>query len=157
VARAYGVPTDRAEARPTPRSADERSAAERLAPRVDRVRDAVELSGVRTAAVDSATDRRERDVIAVLGGSGRSDAEVDRADANRARNLNLLIGGTVPGSAIDQLDDQAPTTSPAPTATASAAADEAPTIDAVPFYNRPADRNAAATAIQLGRSLDVTG
>lgn len=27
--------------------------------------------------------------------------------------------------------------------------------DALPFYTHPADRNAAATAIQLGRTLDV--
>jgi hypothetical protein len=27
----------------------------------------------------------------------------------------------------------------------------------IPFYRHPADRNAAATNIQIGRSLDVSG
>jgi len=32
-----------------------------------------------------------------------------------------------------------------------------PTRDAIPMYRHPADRNAAAVAIELGRSIDVRG
>ncbi len=50
-----------------------------------------------------------------------------------------LVAGVVPGS-ID-FSGSEPT----------------PKNDALPFYRHPADRNAAAVAIQLGRSLDVSG
>ena len=32
-----------------------------------------------------------------------------------------------------------------------------PTTDAMAFYHHPADRNAAATGVDLGRSLDISG
>jgi len=32
-----------------------------------------------------------------------------------------------------------------------------PTGESLPFYKHPADKNAAATAVSVGRSLDVRG
>jgi len=61
------------------------------------------------------------------------------ATGNRQPNANLrsLVAGVVPGG-IDFSGDQ-------PT----------PTDSALPMYTHPADRNAAATGVQLGRVLDI--
>ncbi len=32
-----------------------------------------------------------------------------------------------------------------------------PTVEAIPFYRHPADKNAAATSVNLGRVLDTNG
>ncbi len=56
------------------------------------------------------------------------------------KRTNPLVAAAVPGSIrFDALDTE-------PTAGAS-----------LPFYRHPADRNAAATAINVGRSLDAQG
>ncbi len=54
-----------------------------------------------------------------------------------AANFRSLVAGVVPGG-IDFSGDRA-----------------RPTDAALPMYNRPADRNAAATGVQLGRILDI--
>jgi len=66
--------------------------------------------------------------------------EIRRELANPQRNISRLLAGVVPGG-IDFSQE-----TPQPTNTAS-----------LPLYRHPADRNAAATAIQIGRSIDVTG
>lgn len=54
-------------------------------------------------------------------------------------NAARLVAGVVPGN-ID-----------------FSGAEPAPAPAALPFYNHPADTNAAATAIRIGRSIDVSG
>jgi hypothetical protein len=58
-------------------------------------------------------------------------------DAAR-RRISLLVGAVVPGG-IDFSADQ-----PVPSA-------------GLPLYRHPAERNAAATGVALGRKLDVNG
>ena len=73
--------------------------------------------------------------------AGRIDQvnQVERAINTRAARL---IAGVVPGGiSFDNADS----------------AHAAPTTDKLPFYRRPADQNAAATAINLGQRLDATG
>jgi len=66
-------------------------------------------------------------------------AEISRPGAGAAR----LVGARVNVPAFEGLS--------APPGPAGGAA------EALPFYRHPADRNAAATAVNLGRSLDVSG
>lgn len=62
------------------------------------------------------------------------------AGAVRDGNLQKLVAGVVPGGvSFDQSGEARPTGS------------------AIPFYRHPADRNAAATAVTVGRALDVQG
>ncbi|MGD9688810.1 MAG: hypothetical protein AB7K52_02375 [Phycisphaerales bacterium] len=56
----------------------------------------------------------------------------------RSPGIDLLVGGVVPGSVDFRGANPAPR-------------------GALPFYSRPGDANEAATAIRLGRSLDVEG
>ncbi|TVQ32691.1 MAG: hypothetical protein EA376_04820 [Phycisphaeraceae bacterium] len=61
---------------------------------------------------------------------------------NRAEtppNIQRLVGAVVPGG----IDFTAP--------------EPRPTEASLPMYRHPADRNAAATALALGRSLDIAG
>jgi len=66
--------------------------------------------------------------------------EIRRELSNTQRNVSRLIAGVVPGG-IDFTGE-----TPVPGKTS-----------ALPFYSHPADRNAAATSIRIGRSIDVTG
>lgn len=71
--------------------------------------------------------------------------QTDRADiaarvGPAAGKASELVAGVVPGRAEF-----------APAAASTGAA------GSLPFYRAPSDRNAAATAILLGRSLDVSG
>ncbi len=60
--------------------------------------------------------------------------------------LQSLVAGTVPGGVDFHADG---------TATPSGGADGHG--GSLPFYRHPADRNAAATAVTVGRSLDISG
>ena len=55
-------------------------------------------------------------------------------------NVQRLVAGVVPGGI-----------------SFDAAGGARPTGTALPFYRHPADKNAAATAVSVGRSLDVQG
>ena len=66
--------------------------------------------------------------------------EIRRELSSSQRNISRLIAGVVPGG-IDFSQE-----TPQPTDRAS-----------IPFYRHPSDRNAAATALKIGRSIDVTG
>ncbi len=58
-----------------------------------------------------------------------------------SNKIHQLIGARVPGRiAFDDTTGQA-----------------TPTRDAIPMYRHPADRNAAAVAVELGRAIDVRG
>ncbi|MBX3408109.1 MAG: hypothetical protein KF869_15245 [Phycisphaeraceae bacterium] len=58
----------------------------------------------------------------------------------RDANISRLVAGVVPGGVSFDSDGSArPAGSP------------------LPFYRHPADKNAAATAVSIGRSLDVNG
>lgn len=61
-------------------------------------------------------------------------AEATPAHAHNARRS--LVATTVPAATIDETPTQQPS-------------------HALPFYRHPADRNAAATAIHAGRTLDL--
>lgn len=58
----------------------------------------------------------------------------------RDDNLQRVVAGVVPGGVSFGLDGSAQ-----------------PSGTALPFYRHPADKNAAATAVSIGRSLDVQG
>lgn len=58
----------------------------------------------------------------------------------RDGNLQKLVAGVVPGGVSFDASGLAQ-----------------PTGSALPFYRHPADKNAAATAVSVGRSLDVQG
>ena len=66
--------------------------------------------------------------------------EIRRELTNTQRNVSRLIAGVVPGG----IDFSGETPVPGESS-------------AIPFYRHPADQNAAATNIQIGRSIDVTG
>lgn len=72
--------------------------------------------------------------------AARPAAEAPAAPA-RSESLGRLVAGVVPGGVSFDAAG-----SPSPTAAA-----------ALPFYTHPADRNAAATGVTLGRVLDVNG
>lgn len=67
-------------------------------------------------------------------------ARDEGAGVLRDGNIQKLVAGVVPGGV---------------TFDASGAAQ--PTGAALPFYRHPADKNAAATAVSIGRSLDIQG
>lgn len=75
---------------------------------------------------------------------------VDKADLNAVKKAEAirskLVAATVPGGVEFRNG----------VATASAGG-VARTADAIPFYRHPADKNAAATAIDLGTRLDLEG
>ncbi len=58
----------------------------------------------------------------------------------RDSNLQKLVAGVVPGGVSFDASGEA-----------------RPTGAALPFYRHPADKNAAATAVSVGRSLDIQG
>ncbi len=58
----------------------------------------------------------------------------------RDENLQRLVAGMVPGGVSFDSNGGAQ-----------------PTGASLPFYRHPADKNAAATAVSVGRSLDVRG
>jgi hypothetical protein len=68
-------------------------------------------------------------------------ARIDAADAGSKTDprLGRLVAATVPGGVSFEGGVPKPTTS------------------AIPFYRHPADKNAAATAVNLGRVLDAKG
>lgn len=77
---------------------------------------------------------------------GRTDAidiRTDRTDPTQRAaakpNVAKLLAGLVPGG-IDFSGDT-----------------PRPTVDAIPMYRHPADKNAAATGVHAGRVLDVKG
>lgn len=67
-------------------------------------------------------------------GSGQ-EAESNAKDATRR-----LVAGVVPGKVDFSADTPRPSDS-----------------SALAFYRHPADKNSAATSVQIGRSLDVSG
>lgn len=69
----------------------------------------------------------------------RGSESVPQRDPNIAR----LVAGVVPGGVSFEADGGANAARPA----------GAP----LPFYRHPAEKNAAATAVSIGRSLDVNG
>lgn len=69
-------------------------------------------------------------VSAVEAASGSSKVET---------RISRLVAGAVPGGV--RFDGEVP----------------APAADVVPFYRHPADKNAAATSVNLGRVLDTRG
>jgi len=64
----------------------------------------------------------------------------------RDEGLQRLVAGVVPGGVAF---DSSGNARPSGTSGGGGAA--------LPFYRHPADRNAAATAVSLGRSLDIQG
>ncbi|USO00049.1 MAG: hypothetical protein H6810_05145 [Phycisphaeraceae bacterium] len=76
---------------------------------------------------------RVRPVTPVSAVQGSEQAA--RSDARTAR----LVAGVVPGGVSFEGD------SPRPTA------------ETIPFYRHPADKNAAATSVNLGRVVDTSG
>ena len=86
---------------------------------------------------------------------GAGDA-VDLEAAKKAESIRTsLVAGTVPGG-IEFGDGVA-----LPTGGLGASADSRSgaqqTESAIPFYRHPADKNAAATAIDLGKRIDLEG
>lgn len=75
--------------------------------------------------------------IGSSGGAGSSQA----ADARRDPSIRKLIGAMVPGG-VDFSGE-------APTASRSR--------ESLSLYSHPAAKNAAATGVTLGRSIDVSG
>lgn len=69
--------------------------------------------------------------------------DVAMGNPNRARIAGTLVAAVVPGKVDFVVDDQG----------RSAAV----VAEAIPMYRHPADRNAAATGVNAGRSLDVEG
>ena len=65
--------------------------------------------------------------------------QVNRTERTLNTRAARLVAGVVPGG-IDFQDGQA-----------------TPSANSLSFYRRPEDRNAAATAMQVGRRVDVTG
>jgi hypothetical protein len=61
-------------------------------------------------------------------------------DGSRAEGFRKLVAGVVPGGVSFEAGG---TAQPSPAA--------------LPMYRHPADKNAAATAVSVGRSLDVRG
>ncbi len=71
----------------------------------------------------------------------------DKADLSRVSSgIGRLLGARVEAPAFEGV-------SPPPAQTPQAP----PATDAMAFYHHPADRNAAATGVDLGRSLDISG
>ncbi len=68
-----------------------------------------------------------------------SAAEAAVAPSKVETRISRLVAGAVPGGV--RFDGETPT----------------PVADAVPFYRHPADKNAAATSVNLGRVLDTSG
>jgi hypothetical protein len=64
----------------------------------------------------------------------------ERSSVSASRNLERLVAATVPGT-VDFDGDTTSLSAPG----------------AYTMYGRPADKNAAAVAVQTGRSLDITG
>lgn len=72
---------------------------------------------------------------------GRID-RADQADLTRvSAGIGRLLGARVEQPAFEGLGPDAPASRPTPMA----------------FYHHPADANAAATGVDLGRALDVSG
>jgi hypothetical protein len=106
--------------------------------------------GVRPAA--KPTDRPAITVTPVAPGVDRVDgvrAPADTADLATTRKAEAirqrLVAGVVPGGVAFE-NGTARATAPTPERAA-----------AIPFYRHPADKNAAATAIDLGARLDTRG
>jgi hypothetical protein len=60
----------------------------------------------------------------------------------RDANISRLVAGVVPGGVNFEADGEG---------------GARPAGAPLPFYRHPADKNAAATAVSIGRSLDVNG
>ncbi len=74
----------------------------------------------------------------------------DRVDTSRlSAGAARLVGARVDVPAFEGVS--------APAASQSTGAAREAGNGALPFYHHPADRNAAATAVDLGRSLDISG
>ena len=76
-----------------------------------------------------------------------------RIDAVEASGARQLIAATVPGAVDFSGAQPRPSVSVATTSTPTADRD----ADALPLYRAPWDKNAAAVAVQVGRSLDISG
>ncbi|GJM19802.1 MAG: hypothetical protein DHS20C14_20150 [Phycisphaeraceae bacterium] len=81
----------------------------------------------------------------------RAQQTIDQVDIGASRaaapGLNKLVAGQVDRPAI-QGDAPALPTQPRPAN---------PNADAIGLYAHPADRNAAATGVSLGRQIDISG
>lgn len=84
---------------------------------------------------------RAEPVARIAPAQPRRDDAVDSAALKARQKIAPLVGAKVEGSAI-RGDDPAPKQQHRP--------------DALPLYRRPADKNAAATGVALGRSIDVS-
>lgn len=73
------------------------------------------------------------------GAAASPAATIGGPSAKLPSAAQKLVGATVPGR-VDFSGER-----------------PAPTGGAIPMYRHPADRNAAATAVSVGRSLDVSG
>lgn len=71
--------------------------------------------------------------------AAKATSAIDPATRPQASAAARLIAGTTPGRV-----DFSPAAAPQ-------------RADALPMYRHPADRNAAATAVALGRAVDVSG
>lgn len=86
--------------------------------------------------VESVSNRIVTTEVAPVGKIGTNQEASSEAKANSRR----LVAGVVPGKVDFSAD------APAPSSSASIA-----------FYRHPADRNTAATGVQLGRAVDISG
>lgn len=130
LAKAYGVKSAPA-AKPT-------ITVTPIAPGVDRV------DGVRVADQPARADR-----------AANADS-VDLVAAKAARSIkDTLVAAVVPGGV--EFRDGVALASGSRAERLSAAKDAGPSTASIPFYRHPADKNAAATAVDLGSRLDLEG
>ncbi len=78
--------------------------------------------------------------VTQVGAGTPSAAAAETQPSGRPENLRRLVAGEVPGGV--RFD---------------AGGAGQPTEASLPMYRHPADKNAAATAVSVGRSLDVRG
>lgn len=74
-------------------------------------------------------------------------------DAVEASGARQLVAATVPGAVDFSGAQPRPSVAVAPTSAPAVVRDH----DALPLYRAPWDKNAAAVAVQVGRSLDISG
>lgn len=148
LAKAYGVKASAAPGAGFPRPAGLTSAAP--------------ASGITVRPVGSGVDAvvgTRAAEIAKAATSAPDTAEL--ASATKIASLKeRLVAAIVPGGVSFAGATARPTATTGLSAPASPPAtvvSETPRADAIPFYRHPADKNAAATAINLGARLDTRG
>lgn len=99
-----------------------------------------------------------------LRAADRVDIAARVGPSNTVRKAAQLVAAVVPGRVDFTVDDArgaaAPQiAAPRPSGPPSSRAPDTTTLSGgpLPFYRAPSDRNAAATAIMLGRTVDVAG